>query len=127
MKSGNMALIFGLGLLFSFILAFGMNFHAVHDDMVAGATYYATNGTMQPEAGSELAQWLDYFKTNLAPANHVFSHGATHGLLIGITLLLPVIVTNSLFERRGWKYALINAGYWIICLTIMGGILAAWR
>lgn len=127
MKTGNMPLIFGLAFLFSLLLAFSMNFHAVHDVQVAGAMYYATNGTMIPEQGSELAQWFDYFQTNLAPANHNFNHGAVHGMLIGFMILLPVTVNNALFERRGWKYMLINAGYWTICLTIMGGILAAWR
>ena len=127
MKSGNMALIFGLAILFSLVLSFAMNVQAVHDMQVAGSMYYATDGTMQPEPGSELAEWYDYYMTNLAPANHTFSHGAAHGLIIGLTLLLPIIVNNALFERRGWKYTLINAGYWITCLIIMGGILAAWR
>lgn len=127
MKSGNMGMIFGLALLFSLILSFSLNFHAVHDAQVAGAMYYATDGTMEPEPGSELAQWYEYFETNLAPANHVFSHGVAHGLLIGLLTLFPIIVTNGLFERRGWKYILINGGYWIICLVLMGGILAAWR
>jgi len=127
MKSGNMAMIFGIAILFSLLLSFSMTFHAVHDAQVLGATYYATDGTMEPESGSELAQWVEYFQTNLAPANHTFSHGATHGAILGIMLILPIIMNNSLFERRGWKYALINAGYWTICLTIMGGILAAWR
>ena len=127
MKSGNMGVIFGVAILFSLILAFSMNMFAVHDAQVQGAMYYATDGTMEPEAGSELAQWYEYFETNLAPANHTFSHGAAHGMIMGFMLLLPIIVNNGLFERRGWKYILINAAYWTICLTIMGGILAAWR
>ena len=126
-NSGNMPLIFGLSLLFSLILSFSMNMHAVHDAQVQGAMYYATDGTMEPEPGSELAQWYDYFQTNLAPANHVFSHGVVHGLFIGLLIVLPVFVINGLFERKGWKYILINSGYWTICLAIMCGILAAWR
>jgi hypothetical protein len=127
MKSGNMPLIFGLSFLFSFVLAFSMNMHAVHDAQVQGAMYYATDGTMEPEAGSELAQWYEYFETNLAPDNHVFTHGAAHGMLLGLLLLFPIIINNGLFERRGWKYILINGGYWTITLIIIGGILAVWR
>jgi hypothetical protein len=37
------------------------------------------------------------------------------------------MATNALFERKGYKYVLVNAGYWIVCLGIMGGIVAAWR
>ncbi|MEL6988082.1 MAG: DUF1761 domain-containing protein [Bacteroidota bacterium] len=28
----------------------------------------------------------------------------------------------SLFERRGWKYVLIHAGYWLLTLTLIGGV-----
>ena len=127
MKSGNMGLIFGLAIFFSLILSLTMSMHAVHDAQVVGAMYYATDGTMEPEAGSELAQWYEYFTTNLAPDNHTFSHGLAHGLFFGIMLILPIFVTNGLFERKGWKYILINAGYWTVCLALMGGLLAAWR
>ncbi len=127
MKGGNMALIFGLAIFFSLILAFSMSANSVHDSGVAGAMYYATNGTMMPEAGSELANWFDYFKNNLAADSYNFKHGAAHGLFMGLFLILPVVATNAVFERRGWKYTAINVGYWIVCLILMGGILAAWR
>lgn len=127
MKSGNMAVIFGVSILFSFLLAFAMGGQATHDSGVMGSIYYDTGGTMQPEAGSELANWVDYYKANIAADSYNFKHGAAHGLLFGLFLILPIIVNNGLFERRGWKYILINAGYWIICLVLMGGIQAAWR
>lgn len=127
-KSGNMALIFGLSFLFSLILAFAMNTIAIHDGFIDGATFYATGGTMQPEAGSELAKWVEYYQTNLAASNHSFSHGAFHGVLIGgLFVALPIMATNALFERKGFKYVAVNVGYWIITLGLMGGIVAAWR
>jgi hypothetical protein len=33
----------------------------------------------------------------------------------------------ALFERRSWKYSLINGGYLTVALTLMGLILGAWR
>ncbi|MCB0534710.1 MAG: DUF1761 domain-containing protein [Lewinellaceae bacterium] len=126
-KSGNMALIFGLSFLFSIMLAMEMNSVAIHDAFIYGATYYATNRTMQPEAGSELAQWVEYYQNNLAASNHTFAHGSFHGMLFGIFLALPVMATNALFERKSFKYVAVNVGYWIVCLAIMGGIVAAWR
>lgn len=127
-KTGNMAMIFGLTFVFSFILAYGFNVIAIHDNFIGGAMYYATNGTMNPEPGSELAKWFEYYQTNLAASNHTFKHGAFHGFLLGgILISLPVIAVNALFERKGFKYIAINAGFWILCLTIMGGIVAAWR
>ena len=53
---------------------------------------------------------------------HTFKHGAFHGALLGIFTILPIIATGAMFERKGFKYIAINAGYWILCLTIMGAI-----
>ena len=55
-----------------------------------------------------------------------FKHGALHGLLAGIFLVLPIMGTNGLFERKSWKYILINVGYWTVALTIMGAIVCGW-
>lgn len=52
-----------------------------------------------------------------------FKHGAFHGVLIGITVAMPVLVTNGLFERKNFKNLAINAVYWIITLALMGGVI----
>lgn len=128
MKGGNMAVIFGVSFIFALMMAFVMNMIAYHDAFVQGAIYYATNGTMKPAAGSELGKWYDYYVANLAASNHNFKHGAFHGILIaGLFIALPVLGTNALFERKGFKYIIINGVYWIICFAIMGGIVAAWH
>lgn len=56
-----------------------------------------------------------------------FKHGALHGLMTGIFFALPITAINALFEQKSWKYILINAGYWMVTLTIMGGIICAWK
>lgn len=127
-RSGNMALIFGLSFLFSLLMAVCMNTIAYHDSFIQGATYYATGGTMNPDPASELGQWVAYYKTNLAESNHTFKHGAFHGFLIGgLFLALPMLATNGLFERKSFKYIAVNVGYWLITFTLMGGIIAAWH
>ena len=127
-KQGNMFVKLGLSLVFSFMIAFALNSIVVHDGFIDGATYYKTNKTMKPEPGTELANWVDYYKTNLAADNHIFTHGAFHAFfLIGLFSVLPVIATCAIFEAKSWKYVLINSFYWMISLTLMGGIIAAWR
>jgi hypothetical protein len=54
-----------------------------------------------------------------------FKHGAFHGLLLGVLVAMPVMITNGLFERKKWKTMLINVGYWIICMVLMAGVLDA--
>ena len=127
MKSANMPMVFGLSLLFALILAFVLNILCVHDNMVEGALYYATDKTMVPAPGSKEAEWLDFYKSELAPDNYTFAHGAFHGGLFGLLLFLPILGNIALYEQKGWKYTLINLGYWVVCATIMGGILGGWR
>jgi hypothetical protein len=56
-----------------------------------------------------------------------FGHGALHGAIGAIFFVLPVLGINALFERKGWKYILINVGYWVVTLTIMGAIICGWK
>jgi hypothetical protein len=65
-----------------------------------------------------------------APDGHsyaTFGHGAVHGLVISIMVLLPILGTQSIFEKRGWGWVFVNLGYWALTLMTMGGILSAWR
>ncbi|HLF65472.1 MAG TPA: DUF1761 domain-containing protein [Saprospiraceae bacterium] len=54
-----------------------------------------------------------------------FQHGAFHGVLIGLMIVMPVMVTNGLFEQRSWKNMIINVGYWVITVSLMAGLLDA--
>ncbi|HKJ30868.1 MAG TPA: DUF1761 domain-containing protein [Balneolales bacterium] len=53
--------------------------------------------------------------------------GAFYGFLTGFGWIFFAIAVFSLFERRSWKYILINGGYWAVSFTIMGFILGAWK
>ncbi len=52
-----------------------------------------------------------------------FRHGVFHGVLIGLMVAMPVLVTNGLFERKNLKNLAINALYWIITIGLMGGVI----
>jgi len=126
MQGANMAVIFGSTFVLGLLLAMGIGGLATHDGFVQGALYYVTGGEV-PAAGSEAETWWSYYLNNLAADNHTFKHGAFHGFMFGgFFISLPVLAINALFERKSWKYILINAGFWIVCCTLMGGLLAAW-
>lgn len=63
----------------------------------------------------------------LAEPKTTAAWGATAGFLAGFGWVTLAIATIALFERRSWKYTLINGGYMTVSFVIMGLILGAWR
>lgn len=118
LKTGNFAKIFGLAILFAFMLGFILEALVVHQ---AGALSL-TGG----DSSKALQSYSD-FMTDYGNNFRTFKHGVLHGVIAGIFFALPVIGTSALFERKSAKYIFINSGYWIVTLGIMGGIICAWK
>jgi len=53
--------------------------------------------------------------------------GALWGFLAGAGWVATFLGTYYLFEGKSFTLFLINAGYGIVSLTVMGAILAAWK
>jgi len=53
--------------------------------------------------------------------------GALWGFLAGFGWVATFVGMHYLFERKSFKLFLINAGYSIVSLTLMGVIIAAWK
>ena len=117
-KGGNMLKIFGLALVFAFLLATAMPGIVIHQmgvfSLVGGDPSVAL-----PSYEALMADYGDAFRT--------FKHGAFHGVLTGVFVALPILGTNALFERKSAKYIVINSGYWIVTLGVMGAIICGWR
>lgn len=118
----NMPLVFGLSLLLSFVLAFSLAPMVIHQFGFMSMMADAEGQKMLADQSTEYyrhAYWLfNTCKDNF----HTFRHGALHGAILGMLTVLPIIATNGMFERKGFKYIAINSGYWLICLSIMGAI-----
>ena len=118
MRGGNMAKIFILAFIFAFLLAFALQFITIHQTgalgMVGGDPSVA-----KPSFQAFMDDYGNAFRT--------FKHGALHGTIAGVLIALPILGTNALFERKGAKYILINSGYWIVTMAVMGGIVCGWQ
>lgn len=97
LKSGNMPVIFGVSFLVAILWAMGFS-------MIIEGMHAAGEGSF-----------------------HTFQHGALHGALLTIFMSIPVLVSNSLFQKNNATNILINVGYWILTGAIMGGILDIWH
>jgi len=62
----------------------------------------------------------------LAGPDTTVAWGATAGALTA-GWIAPGIAVVALFERRPLSYMLINGGYWLIAMTLMGTVIGAWR
>lgn len=118
LKRGNMIKIFGLAFLFAIFLAMTMYTFTVHQSAVIGLVGADPDNAL-PSYNAFMQDYGDAFRT--------YKHGALHGFLAGIFVALPILGTNALFERKSAKYIFINAGFWIVCFTVMGAIICGWR
>lgn len=51
-----------------------------------------------------------------------FVHGMYHGFMPAIMYVAPVLVSKSLFEKKDFGWILQTVVYWVIALTLVGGI-----
>lgn len=118
LKKGNMLKIFGLTYLFSLMITMILMGLTIHQ---SGALGMVGGPPMLDHAKPSFAA----FMADYGMAYRTFKHGALHGFMAGLFFAFPLIGINGLFERKSWKYILIHAGFWAVCLTLMGGIICA--
>ena len=124
LKGGNMPVIFGLSIVFSILLSFGLSFSVIHQLNLMGL-FMADADFAAGKAGAA-RDMHDALMAEYGTAFRTFKHGFLHGVMTSIFLALPIVGINALFEQRGFKYLGIHLLYWVITLGLMGGILSAY-
>lgn len=121
-KDANMPLIFGLTALLGVLLAGAITTIVIHQ-----THYYsilANNMTVfdpASDAGKSAQAFMDANGSNF----RTFKHGLFHGALSGFLLAMPILGINALFEGKGRNYILVNTGYWMLTMGLMGGVICA--
>lgn len=118
-KDFNMPLVFGVNFVCSFLIALSLHFSTIHQFGLQSLLVPQHGHEMAPEIVAKGAEVMQAYMGSYRS----FGHGALHGGITGVFFAVPLLIGGALFERRSWKYILINAGYWIISLTVMGGII----
>lgn len=98
----KMPIVYVVSILTSFVLAYGLK-------MMIEFSHKGLN-----DAG-ELAFLAD----------HNFGHGAYHGLFFGAMLAMPVLISCLLFQRNTASNLIMNVVYWLIAMSLMGGVVDA--
>lgn len=114
MKNFNMVKVFGLSIVYAFLISLVLQMLVVHQfgalGMVGGDPSIA-----KPSYAAFMADYGTAFRS--------FKHGALHGFMTGLFFILPVIGIGALYEQKSFKYVLVTGGYWIVSFIFMGGII----
>jgi len=54
-----------------------------------------------------------------------FVHGMFHGFMPAIMYVAPVLVSKGLFEKKNISWILSGVAYWVIAITLVGGVVYA--
>jgi len=120
LKTGSVAGILILTYVLGFFMSAAMLEIVIHQYNVY-SIFANTMGADDPnsEIGKYIADFMAKYGTNF----RTFKHGAFHGASLGIFFVTPLVSIVSMFERRGFKYIAVHAGFWIVCLALMGGVI----
>ncbi|HMG15482.1 MAG TPA: DUF1761 domain-containing protein [Saprospiraceae bacterium] len=123
MQAPNMVKVYLITFIMGFLAAISIQFIVIHQWHYYSilANEVGINDATSP-IGLKMKEFMDQYGHNF----RTFKHGAFHGTLTGIFLITPIITINALFEGRGFKYIAVNAGYWIVTIALMGGLICAY-
>jgi hypothetical protein len=118
----NMGIIFGLSLLFSIMLALSIMPSVIHQ-MSFDSVFMNDAGIKDPN--SEISIYMKNFHDTYDDRFRTFKHGAFHGVLMSFFVVLPIVGTSAMYERKSKKYVAMTVAYWAVNLGLMGGIICA--
>ena len=119
---GSMTKIFLLTYLFSLFTAYIIYLFSVHQTSVFQLFMHEIiSGTSE-----EYSLYFNDFMSRYGDKHRTFGHGIIHGAEITFFMGFGMIGIHTLFERRPMKYLWIHLFYWVICGSLMGGMLCAW-
>ncbi len=108
-----------LSILLNYLLSLGIWTVCVHP---SGAVGMVSGDFEALKTGVGGAFMKEYAMNNLN-----FGHGFFHGIFPSLMFfVLPILGYVTIFERKSTKYLLVNIGYWLISLCLMGGIICQW-
>ena len=117
-KTSVKPLKLALSIFLNFLLAFGVFNLAVHQFSMVGLV----GGDVELlKVGTGAAFMAEFGGRHLS-----FGHGLTHGFIGFFSYILPILGYAVIFERKSTKYLLVNSGFWLISLMLMGGVVTQW-
>ncbi len=68
---------------------------------------------------------MSRYASHTEPGMSQFVHGLYHGFMPAIMYVAPVLVSKGLFEKKSMGWILTGAAYWVLAITLVGGVVYA--
>ena len=112
-----------VSIICGFLIAFNLSSITIHQ-MGIGSTLLGEPGFDKGEG--EAFELMKTFMEKYGHKFRSFGHGALHGAISACTYIMPILGLITLREGRSFKYFLVHALYWLLCLVLMGGLICYW-
>ena len=117
----------------SYIIAslwYGVAFRKVWSELTGVADMKpAPMSLILPFVGSLFMSWVLDHATIFGNA-YLHTGGVSGGLMCGffnwLGFIAPLTLTSVVYEKRRWKLWVLDNGFWLVSLLVMGAILSAW-
>lgn len=121
-RGGNMIKTILLSYLFGLFLSYILFIFGVHQVGIY-QLFLHEQGLTEP--GSEINTVVSNFMNDYGDRHRTFGHGVVHGIELMVMMSFALIGISCLHERRSLKYMWIHLGFWVICGSLMSGVLCA--
>ena len=72
-----------------------------------------------------IAWAMSRYATHTEEGMSQFVHGMFHGFMPAIMYVAPVLVSKGLFEKKDFGWILLGVAYWVLAITLVGGVVYA--
>ena len=131
MKEGSMIKKVLISLFFSFLIALALHPIVIHQmgifSTLMEETGFLNQATGEINPASPAGVDFTMMMGKYGNAFRTFKHGVFHGIILGIMIALPILAINGVYERKPVKLIMIHAGYWIVTLALMGGLICQFK
>ena len=125
-KKVNMGKAVGISLLLGVFISTAMMVWTIHQMGFFSVFGSPADAALLKDPTSSLSLYTADFMSKYGSNFRTFKHGALHGIMGALFIVLPVFGTSAVWEQRSFKYVAIHVGYWMVCMALIGGVICQW-
>lgn len=125
-KKSNMILNMALLYVFSFFIATALMFTVIHQFGLFSLLADPGGKAGLADPNSALYSAMQTIWHTSGHSFRTYRHGALHGAITAVFLVLPLFSSCAIFEGRGFKYIMITWGFWLVNFILMGAVICHW-